>query len=154
MTENFRTLSSTSENCLYIMNQSEGKIRLITDFGNMGGAEKYDELAKIIPYSDSIHAKPYYDAEGIPDEEEFRRCLNLLKQANYDGPIVIIYDGPGDMWEGIDRVRKIGKDYLASIGTINRGKPVHHSGVNDVPVALANSFFKWYMERNNEIRVE
>ncbi|MBO0993198.1 PH domain-containing protein [Bacillus sp. SD088] len=43
---------------------------------------------------------------------------------------------------------------LASIGTINRGRPVHHSGVNDVPVELANTLFKWYMKRNNEIHVE
>ncbi|GIN72139.1 xylose isomerase [Bacillus sp. J14TS2] len=112
ITENFRTLSSTSENCLYIVNQSDEQIRLITDFGNMSGAEKYNELARIIPYSDSIHAKPQYDKDGIPDQDEFRRCLDLLKQAHYDGPIVIIYDGPGDMWEGIERTKKIVEDYL------------------------------------------
>ncbi len=50
--------------------------------------------------------------DGIPDKEEFRRCLDLLKQANYNGPIVIIYDGPGDMWEGIERVKKIVEAYL------------------------------------------
>lgn len=112
VTENFRTLSSTSENCLYIVNQSNGQVRLITDFGNMSGDEKYNELANIIPYSESIHAKPHYNAEGIPDEEEFRRCLDLLKQANYNGPIVLIYDGPGDMWEGIERAKVIVEDYL------------------------------------------
>lgn len=43
---------------------------------------------------------------------------------------------------------------LASIETINRGKPVHHSGLDDVPVELANSFFQWYVDRKKEIRVE
>ena len=43
---------------------------------------------------------------------------------------------------------------LASIETTNRGKPVHHSGVNDVPVERANKFFQWYMGRKNEIRVK
>lgn len=112
ITENFRSLLSTSENCLHIVNQSNDQIKLITDFGNMNGAVKYNELAAIIPYSDSIHAKPQYDPDGIPDKEEFRRCLDLLKQANYNGPIVIIYDGPGDMWEGIERVKKIVEAYL------------------------------------------
>ena len=85
---------------------------MITDFGNFKGSAKYEELATILPYSKSIHAKAHFDADGIPDEEEFRKCLELLPQANYDGPISLIYDGPGDMWEGIDRVRKIVEDYL------------------------------------------
>ncbi len=43
---------------------------------------------------------------------------------------------------------------LASIETINRGKPVHHSSIDDVPVELANSFLQWYANRKNDIRVE
>ncbi|SDZ08794.1 putative membrane protein [Evansella caseinilytica] len=43
---------------------------------------------------------------------------------------------------------------LASIGTINRANPVHHTGVNDIPVEVAVTFLKWYMARRNEIEVE
>jgi len=43
---------------------------------------------------------------------------------------------------------------LASIGTINRAKPVHHAGVDDVPLELAASLYQWYMKRRNEIKVE
>lgn len=43
---------------------------------------------------------------------------------------------------------------LASIGTINRAKPVHHAGVDDVPLELAASLYQWYMKRKNEIKVE
>ncbi|MDW7615524.1 PH domain-containing protein [Peribacillus simplex] len=43
---------------------------------------------------------------------------------------------------------------LASIGTINQAKPVHHAGVDHVSIELAESFYKWYMERRNEIKVE
>ncbi|TCS94148.1 PH domain-containing protein [Hazenella coriacea] len=43
---------------------------------------------------------------------------------------------------------------LASIETTNRGKPVHHAGVDDVPTELANSFLLWYVGRKNEIKVE
>lgn len=43
---------------------------------------------------------------------------------------------------------------LASIRTINRAKPVHHAGVDDVPLELAESFYKWYMGRRKEITVE
>lgn len=34
---------------------------------------------------------------------------------------------------------------LASIEIINRAKPVHHASVDDVPVEMADSFYKWYM---------
>lgn len=112
LTENFQSLLSTSENCLYLVQQSEGKVRLISDFGNIKGPEKYNELAKMIPFSDSVHAKPHFDENGFPDVEEFQQCLDLLKEADYDGPIVIIYDGPGDMLEGVERVKKIIENYL------------------------------------------
>ncbi len=43
---------------------------------------------------------------------------------------------------------------LSSIETMNRGKPVHYSGVHDVPVELANFFFQWYVGRKKEVKVE
>ncbi|MNJ35868.1 Bacterial membrane flanked domain protein [compost metagenome] len=43
---------------------------------------------------------------------------------------------------------------LASIGTINRAKPVHHTGIKDVPSGLAESFYKWYIGRSTEITVK
>ncbi|MCM3112395.1 PH domain-containing protein [Lederbergia lenta] len=43
---------------------------------------------------------------------------------------------------------------LASIETINRGKPVQHSGLDDVPLEFAHSFLNWYVKRKNEIKVE
>ncbi|WHY86618.1 PH domain-containing protein [Neobacillus novalis] len=43
---------------------------------------------------------------------------------------------------------------LASIETINRAKPLQHNGIEDVPVEFADSFYKWYMGRRNEIEIE
>jgi putative membrane protein len=43
---------------------------------------------------------------------------------------------------------------LATIGTINRAKSVQNSGVDDVPLELAQSFYKWYMGRRNEIEIK
>ncbi|WP_438347944.1 PH domain-containing protein [Paenibacillus sp. FA6] len=43
---------------------------------------------------------------------------------------------------------------LASIGMINRAKPVHHTGIDDVPVELADTFYTWYVGRRNEVDVE
>lgn len=43
---------------------------------------------------------------------------------------------------------------LASIGTINRAQPVYHTGVEDIPIELAQSFYAWYVERKNEVQFD
>lgn len=41
---------------------------------------------------------------------------------------------------------------LASIQTVNRGKPVQHAGIKNVPAQTANSFYSWYKRRNNRVK--
>ncbi|GIN12665.1 hypothetical protein J26TS2_25320 [Shouchella clausii] len=43
---------------------------------------------------------------------------------------------------------------LASIEITNRGNPVRHSGMDDVPIELAHSFLQWYRGREDDINVE
>lgn len=107
VTENFKALTSTGDSCMCLMNKTGGRVGLITDFGNFGGERKYAELAMTLPASSGIHAKADCDGDGNPDEAEFQRCLNAVRESGFDGSIVIIYDGPGDMWEGIERVRRL-----------------------------------------------
>jgi sugar phosphate isomerase/epimerase len=113
VTENFKSLSSTGENCLAILEGCGDVIGFTSDFGNFKGEQKFDELVQTIPLSESIHAKAQTSAEGDPDESEFIRCLNIAKQAGYEGPLTLVYDGPGDMWDGIERVRKLADPYCS-----------------------------------------
>ncbi|MBS4199876.1 sugar phosphate isomerase/epimerase [Bacillus sp. FJAT-49732] len=112
ITENFHSLTSTADNCIQLVKNTNEELGLIADFGNFKGETKYKEIEKLLPYSQSVHAKPEMDSEGIPDEDEFRNSLELLVATNYNGPINLIYDGPGDMWEGIERVRKVVESYI------------------------------------------
>lgn len=43
---------------------------------------------------------------------------------------------------------------LASIQTVNRGKPVQHAGVENVPAEWASSFHTWYKGRTNEVKIK
>jgi putative membrane protein len=43
---------------------------------------------------------------------------------------------------------------LATIETINRSKPVHHTKLQDVTVEYADEFYTWYMGRTKNIQVE
>ncbi|ASS66033.1 MULTISPECIES: TIM barrel protein [unclassified Paenibacillus] len=113
VTENFKPLTSTGPSCLKLMGRTERPLAMITDFGNFKGAAKYEELAMTLPRSLSVHAKAEFDEHGIPDEQELRLCLEAVRNSGYDGSYVIIYDGPGDMWAGIERVRRIVEPYAA-----------------------------------------
>ncbi|MBD0378973.1 sugar phosphate isomerase/epimerase family protein [Paenibacillus sedimenti] len=113
VTENFHALTSVSDNCLALLDACGESLGLTSDFGNFKGPEKYDMLAQTIPHSESIHAKSQTDEEGIPDAAEFERCMQIVKRTGYEGPITVVYDGPGDMWEGIQRVRSLITPYLA-----------------------------------------
>lgn len=112
ITENFMALTSTGDSCMKLLELAEHKFGMITDFGNFQGERKYEELLMTLPYSVSVHAKAEYDERGYPDEREFERCLEMVRQSGYDGSIVVIYDGPGDMWEGIERVKRIIESYF------------------------------------------
>jgi len=107
VTENFKALTSTGASLLKVLEQAGEGVGAITDFGNYEGDAKYDEIAMTAPLSMSAHVKPEYDADGVPDEAELLRCLVALREAGYDGAYVLIYDGPGDMWDGLERVKQI-----------------------------------------------
>lgn len=111
ITENFHSLTSTAENCLYL-NQHSTIDGLISDFGNFSGESKLDSLRQTIPYSKSIHVKAQSNSNGTINKTELINCLNIVAEANYSGPLTLVYDGPNDMWEGIEEVREVVKQYL------------------------------------------
>jgi sugar phosphate isomerase/epimerase len=97
MTENWYSLLSTPEHVLWLLDEMEGRVGLCADFGNWSGPDKYEKLAKILPRADSLHAKCRFS--GAPastetmDREDFTRCLDLVKRADFSGPYTLIYDG-------------------------------------------------------------
>lgn len=112
ITENFKSLTSTAENCLKLLAKAGDQVGFITDFGNYYGAGKLEEIAATTPLSVSIHAKPAYNEAGFPDKESFISCLGKVQDAGFEGAYVLIYDGPGDMWEGLKRVKDIVKPFI------------------------------------------
>ena len=109
VTENFKPLSSTKENCIELLTDNE--LGLTVDFGNFNKDVKYESIKQLMPYAESIHAKANYDQDGIIDEKEFRKSLEIVASQKYNGPITLVYDGPGNLWDGIQRVKSIAEDY-------------------------------------------
>ncbi|MCC3373982.1 sugar phosphate isomerase/epimerase [Cohnella sp. REN36] len=112
ITENFKSLTSKGSSCLSLLKQAGDRLGMITDFGNFSGSAKYEELAMILPHSVSVHAKAHYDEKGFPDVAEYVHCLDTVRASGFDGAYVLIYDGPGDMWAGLDRVKRLVEPYV------------------------------------------
>lgn len=113
LTENFKSLSSTKENCIELATNNK-RLGLTVDFGNFKADVKYDSIKQLMPYVESIHAKANYDQNGIIDEKEFRKSLDIVASHDYKGPITLVYDGPGNSWAGIQRVKDIAEEYCSS----------------------------------------
>ncbi len=97
ITENWRPLAvGKPETLLSILDGIGGNVGLCADFGNYTGPGKYDDLKAILPRASSIHAKANYPQAGVMDREDFQRCLDLSREARFDGAYVLIFDGPGD----------------------------------------------------------
>lgn len=112
ITENFKPLTSTADSSLKLLEQAGEYVGFVTDFGNYHGPDKLDEIAATAPISVSVHVKPTYDQDGVPDEGELISYLNKVQEVGFQGAYVLIYDGPGDMWQGLERVKTIVEPYI------------------------------------------
>lgn len=112
ITENFRPLSLTADNCLALLEACGDRLGLTSDFGNFKGDNKFEELSKTVPHSESIHAKAITSDDGYPNVAEFNQCMDIVMKSGYQGPITIVYDGPNDLWDGIERVKALVEPYL------------------------------------------
>ncbi len=62
--------------------------------------------------ADSTHAKAHFPASGQMDQGDFRRCLDLSRQAAFAGPYTMIFDGPGDEWTSLKMIQEEVRAYL------------------------------------------
>ncbi|MDX1931647.1 MAG: TIM barrel protein [Capsulimonadales bacterium] len=111
MTENwFSTLSSPAQ-VHQVFADLGGSVGLCLDFGNWGGPDKYANLTDIAEYAESCHAKCHF-ADGQPDVEDYRHCLEITREAGFSGPYTLVHGEPGNVWESLDIQRNLVAPYL------------------------------------------
>lgn len=102
VTENWWTTMRDADVVLDVLAQAGDSVGLLIDLGNWSGPDKYEQLARIAPLAETCHAKCRFTEEG-PDSEDFQKSLQVLKDAGFDGPLALIYDGPSDdEWACLD----------------------------------------------------
>lgn len=114
VTENWMALLPAAAEVTAVMDETGDRVGLCIDLGNWTGPEKYGELAAVVGYAETCHAKCGFTADG-PEQDDFTTCLELLTKGGYDGPLALIYDGPdADEWGGLEQEREIARSVLAA----------------------------------------
>ncbi len=110
--ENWFPLLSTPAAVHEFLGATGGEVGLCLDFGNWSGPTKYADLAAIAPYAESCHAKCQFNA-GVPDREDFVKCLDITRRAGFSGPYTLIFDSDSpDEVAGLAAEREIVLPYL------------------------------------------
>ncbi len=121
-TENWHATSQNPEALLEILEYSSGtvghaiighgsighgSIGLCADTGNAeASSDKYQTLSLLLPKASSVHFKPRYTASGDIDLDDLEICVGLMKQANFDGVLTLIFDHKHNEFQGIARLRE------------------------------------------------
>ena len=79
----------------------------LPDFGNFPDEEaRLKGLPMLFPYAKTVcHAKGLeFDGTGKESKFDFRKCVEISKQAGYKGVYSIEYEGQGDPYDGVQKV--------------------------------------------------
>ncbi len=115
MIENHGGISGDPHAVLEIIKASDGRIRTAPDFGNFKPSIRYEGLAMLMPYAIAVHAKLFeFDANGDETRFDLPRCMQIVKDAGWRGPMSIEFEGPigepgqpADEWEGIGKCKAL-----------------------------------------------
>ena len=102
VTENWLALTPDATSVHQLLDAAGGSVGLLIDLANWKGDDRYEQLASIAPLAETSHAKCHFDTAG-PDTADYRRTLEVLRDAEFSGPLALVYDGPDpDEWGGLE----------------------------------------------------
>ncbi len=113
LTENWFDLTGTPAATLQLLDAMQGRLGLMLDFGNWKGDAKYQDLAQIAAYAESCHTKAGFQ-NGEIERADYLKCLEITKNAGFNGPYTLIYDSGGDEWSGLSAEREVVAPFLAA----------------------------------------
>jgi sugar phosphate isomerase/epimerase len=106
ITENWHATSRYPRPLLEILDRCEGQVGLCADLGNAEGADKYETLGLLLPRATSIHFKVRYNEDAGIERTDFARCIGLITEAGFTGPISLIYNQTDREWAAVDQLKE------------------------------------------------
>ena len=110
LTENFRSLASTPQNCNRILDALGGSVGLCADIGNFPSESRVEDFKAVAPRAESVHAKASYSGSTL-EPEQLRRCLEASVAAGFVGPYTLVFDRPDERWGGIAALKEVVAPY-------------------------------------------
>lgn len=86
------------------------------DTGNFHTADPYADLAKIAPYAVNVQLKVELQRKGQKANEttDLPRVISILREANYQGFVVLEYEAKPDPWQAVPPMLKQMKELFAA----------------------------------------
>ena len=99
VTENWHALLPDADSVNALLDRTDGRVGFLVDLGNWSGPTKYAELAAVAGRAETCQAKCRTDSSGALELTDYRASLQVLADADYAGPLALVYDGPDpDEW--------------------------------------------------------
>ncbi|MDH7602408.1 MAG: sugar phosphate isomerase/epimerase family protein [Armatimonadota bacterium] len=107
--ENHGGVSKKADTILKIIKSTDPEwVGACLDFGNWPDEIRYSECEKLAPYAYHVHAKTHtFNDQGEDTNKDYKRLLQILKNANYKYAVSIEYEGPEDQIEGVKKTRDL-----------------------------------------------
>jgi hypothetical protein len=108
LTENWFSVLSTPDAVNGLLESLNRSVGLTLDFGNWDShADKYADLAAIALRATSCHAKCGFTEDGQPLADDYRRCLDVTREAGFSGPYTLVHNFPSRVWESIEAQKEL-----------------------------------------------
>lgn len=104
ITENWHATGLDPRTLLEILDRCEGAVGLCADIGNAEGPDKYATLAQLLPRASSIHFKARYTPDARIEEQDFKRCVDLIEAADFQGIVTVIYGDTDREWAAVEQL--------------------------------------------------
>lgn len=105
--ENHGMVAGKAENIVAIVKGADPEwVGALPDFGNFPEAERYRGLELMVPHAMIVcHARGLeFNEQGDETGFDFRRCLDITEKAGFQGVYSAEFAGPGEPYEGIQKV--------------------------------------------------
>jgi L-ribulose-5-phosphate 3-epimerase len=102
--ENHGGLSSSPTAIISLVEKVDREnFRLCPDFGNFAAADREAGLRRMLPRAAVVHAKVMdMDESGVHSAFDLDRCLQLVEESGYAGPVSIEFEGGSDQQQGVE----------------------------------------------------
>jgi len=103
VTENWHALLPDAASVNELLDRAGERVGFLLDLGNWSGPDKYTQLAQVASRAETCQAKCRTDASGNLESDDYRLALQVLRDADYAGPLALVYDGSDpDEWTKLE----------------------------------------------------